>query len=194
MIKDRIKEFAKIPWKDIVDFQPDDLKEDVSNDYLKESILENGFSMPFFVWDDDGIVRNVDGHLRKSVLIELEDEGHEVPEMLSVCFLDIHDELEAKKILLEVFNQKQRGVIKSVVETWVSDVEINLGSLNMGFTTKINFNESKEVEVDGFSPVKQLVFKYNQEDYDLVLGVLESLSSEGKEKALLFLCQNENIK
>lgn len=50
-------------------------------DRLKQSITTHGFKAPFFVWEERGRLHLIDGHQRRKALIELRDEGWEMPEL-----------------------------------------------------------------------------------------------------------------
>jgi len=73
---------------------------------LKRSILKDGFDYPFFVWiENKGTKKEKyfihDGHQRKRVLIELENDGYEIPK---VPYIEIEaaDRKEAVRKLLQV--------------------------------------------------------------------------------------------
>jgi len=67
---------------------------------LKQSILDNGISFPFFIWQNKKKNYCLDGHQREKVLVVLRDEGYTIPP-LPVDLIEAKDEAEAKfKILL----------------------------------------------------------------------------------------------
>jgi len=71
---------------------------------LKASIIKHGFIAPFFVWDNDGVLRLIDGHQRLKVLKAMKEEGWEIPE-LPVVYINAEDEESAKEKLLQVSSQ-----------------------------------------------------------------------------------------
>jgi len=77
---------------------------------LKQSIIKNGFSFPFFVWTDpygeDDHLYTLDGHQRQTVLQQMEDDGWIIPEV-PVVYIDADNINEAKRKLL--FKSSQFG-------------------------------------------------------------------------------------
>lgn len=56
-LQSRVLKYEMIKWRELEVLQSDSLKEISSDDYnrLKNSILENKFIQPFFVWESDKI-------------------------------------------------------------------------------------------------------------------------------------------
>lgn len=71
---------------------------------LKASIIKHGFIAPFFVWDNEGSLRLIDGHQMLKVLKAMKEEGWEIPE-LPVVYINAEDEESAKEKLLQVSSQ-----------------------------------------------------------------------------------------
>ena len=46
---------------------------------LRNSILKHGFIAPFFVWDDHGELKLLDGHQRLKILLKMRKEGYDIP-------------------------------------------------------------------------------------------------------------------
>lgn len=65
---------------------------------LKASIIKHGFIAPFFVWDNDGVLRLIDGHQRLKVLKAMREEGWEIPD-LPVVYINAENEESAKEKL-----------------------------------------------------------------------------------------------
>ena len=71
---------------------------------LKKRIIEDGFNVPFFVWDHDGMYKVLDGHQRLRALQSLREEGWDMP-LLPVAFIEASDEADARKKLLAISSQ-----------------------------------------------------------------------------------------
>lgn len=71
---------------------------------LKKRIMEDGFNVPFFVWDNAGEYKVLDGHQRLKALLSLREEGYDIP-LLPVAFIEATDEEDARKKLLAISSQ-----------------------------------------------------------------------------------------
>jgi DNA modification methylase len=71
---------------------------------LKKRIIEDGFNVPFFVWDHEGMYKALDGHQRIKALCSLREEGWDIP-LLPVAFIEASDEQDARKKLLAISSQ-----------------------------------------------------------------------------------------
>jgi hypothetical protein len=113
--------------------QPDNLKLPYNIAYLKQSLIENNFAMPFFGWQNGEDVFVVDGHQRLQVLMELEGEGVKIPELLDCQLIKAKDRKEAVKILLKVYNQRSNPIDLEVLTEWINieQVEVEVQSLNV---------------------------------------------------------------
>lgn len=146
-LKNKIGNLIEIDWaNDLHDLQPDNVKVPFNIDYLKQSILQHGFALPFAVWNDNGKYYCVDGHTRKQILNELIADDIEVPTKLKAFEILAKNRKEAIKILVEVYNQKHNPFAEEILTEWLEvesiDIEeINLKSIN---TQK----EKKELQED----------------------------------------------
>lgn len=63
---------------------------------LKNQILDEGFSAPIFVWEDesDGQIKILDGHQRYQTLILMREEDYEIPQ-IPVVYVDAVDVQQA---------------------------------------------------------------------------------------------------
>ncbi len=122
----RIGNLINVDWRKIEPLQPDDVKIDNNKEALKQSLLKNGFVVPFAVWTNNDIHYCIDGHTRKNVLKELFEQGHDVPKTLKAYQIKAKDRQEAVSILVEVFNQKHNPFDSEVLTEWlnIEDVEI----------------------------------------------------------------------
>lgn len=132
-IKSILGEKVLIEWRKMQSLQPDNLKLPYNIAYLKQSLIENNFAMPFFGWQNGEDVFVVDGHQRLQVLMELESEGVKIPELLDCQLINAKDRKEAVKILLKVYNQRSNPIDLEVLTEWVNieQVEVEVQSLNV---------------------------------------------------------------
>jgi len=89
-------------WRDLQWFQGG-LKEMTTDGFerLKRSLLDNGFSDPFKLWEDEGGQTWIlDGHHRQRAMEDLIQHGHEVPEELPAVWVHARDKAEAARLVL----------------------------------------------------------------------------------------------
>jgi len=144
-IKSILGEKVLIEWRKMQSLQPDNLKLPYNIAYLKQSLIENNFAMPFFGWQNGEDVFVVDGHQRLQVLMELEGEGVKIPQLLDCQLINAKDRKEAVKILLKVYNQRSNPIDLEVLTEWVNieQVEVEVVSLNV---VEISNNEEPSYE------------------------------------------------
>jgi ParB-like chromosome segregation protein Spo0J len=93
-------------------------------DALKKRIVEDGFISPFFVWEDSGDYRLLDGHQRLAAVCSLREDGYNLP-MFPVVLIEAKDEEEAKARLLSITSQY--GEFESVeLESWLSELDADI--------------------------------------------------------------------
>ena len=127
----KIKKMERVPWESIQDLQPMDLKNDYHSEKIKQSILKHNYASPIHVWDDNGQLYAVDGHLRMDLLKELKSEGADIPDKLPVVFLDLPDRETAVKYLLEVFNTKSNPINQDSLNQWMEELDVTLEELDV---------------------------------------------------------------
>ena len=127
----KIKKMERVPWESIQDLQPMDLKNDYHSEKIKQSILKHNYASPIHVWDDNGQLYAVDGHLRMDLLKELKGEGADIPDKLPVVFLDLPDRETAVKYLLEVFNTKSNPINQDSLNQWMEELNVTLEELDV---------------------------------------------------------------
>jgi hypothetical protein len=127
----KIKKMERVPWESIQDLQPMDLKNDYHSEKIKQSILKHNYASPIHVWDDNGQLYAVDGHLRMDLLKELKGEGVNIPDKLPVVFLDLPDRETAVKYLLEVFNTKSNPINQDSLNKWMEELDVTLEELDV---------------------------------------------------------------
>lgn len=101
-LSSRVLKTELVNWKNLQFIQDDSFK-DISDDALtrlKTSILSNHFTQPFYVWESDGIIYCLDGFHRCKGLRELENENHDIPELLPATFIHCDNRQEAAKLVL----------------------------------------------------------------------------------------------
>lgn len=151
-IEDRVSHSKKIDWKQIKTLQPDNFKVPEQQEVLKKSILANGFVSPFCVWQDDaGVIWSIDGVHRIKALTELQEQGQDIPELLTANFIEAKDRKEAGIILLEVFNTKQNKATEQGVELLKIDLDISNDDLHVDFTDldiKIDLEDPEVTELE----------------------------------------------
>lgn len=93
-----------VAWRDLQFIQQDDFKElpKEARAKLRESILANEFTQPFYVWldCDSGINYCLDGKHRTLILEELIADGYNIPLELPATFIDCKDKKEAAALVL----------------------------------------------------------------------------------------------
>ena len=89
-------------WRNIEPLQPEGFKGQTANEKetLKNSIVKNGFHDAFDVWQHDNKLLSIDGVHRKIALLELAQEGYEIPEQLPCTYVTAENETEAATIIL----------------------------------------------------------------------------------------------
>jgi len=179
-------------WRNIEPLQPDGFKGQTANEKetLKNSIMKNGFHDAFDVWQHDGKLLSIDGVHRKIALLELSEEGYEIPEQLPCTYVTAENETEAATIILSRNAQHSHilsaavmtaafmipaATIEAVVpqknlEAW-SEKEPSYESNDVDYSDK-----NKDIDVDDFSDEMVLKLNYTSEEY---FAVKEELSNRG---------------
>lgn len=94
-----------LPIDRLMEFQGDLKKLSKRNlERLKSRIIEDGFNVPFFVWENKGDYMILDGHQRLKALVSLREDGYDMP-LLPVAFIEAEDEADARKKLLAISSQ-----------------------------------------------------------------------------------------
>ena len=105
-------------WRNIEPLQPDGFKGQTDNEKetLKNSIVKNGFHDAFDVWQHEGRLLSIDGVHRKIALLELAEEGYEIPEQLPCAYVTAENETEAATIILSR-NSQHSHILSAAVMT-----------------------------------------------------------------------------
>lgn len=148
-LQSRVLKYELIKWKELEVLQADSLKEISPDDYnrLKNSILENKFIQPFFVWESDKIYC-LDGKHRITVLNDLEASGVEIPELLPAVFIDCFCKKDAAVLVL-LFSSNYAKVTQLGFADMLKEYELdfdlmksalNLPEFNMEAFEAMNIN------------------------------------------------------
>lgn len=94
-----------LPLDDIIDFQGVLKTLSTANrDKIVASICQEGFMVPFFIWNDGGQFKPLDGHQRRTTLLWMRAHGWEIPS-LPVVYIQAANEEEARRKLLKITSQ-----------------------------------------------------------------------------------------
>ena len=180
-------------WRNIEPLQPEGFKGQTENEKetLKNSIVKNGFHDAFDVWKHDNKLLSIDGVHRKIALLELAEEGYEIPEQLPCAYIDAKDEAEAAIIILSRNSQHSHiiraaklmeaysipaAIIEAVVpqknlDSWQDVKTESYESDGIDYSDK-----NKEIDVDDFADEMVLKLNYTSDEY---FAVKEELSNRG---------------
>ena len=181
-------------WRNIEPLQPEGFKGQTANEKetLKNSIVKNGFHDAFDVWQHDNKLLSIDGVHRKIALLELAEEGYEIPEQLPCAYVTAANETEAATIILSR-NSQHSHIIRAakLMEAYSIPAAIieavvpqkNLDSWQEVKTESYESNgvvdysdKNKEIDVDDFTDEMVLKLNYTSEEY---FAVKEELSNRG---------------
>lgn len=100
-IEDRTGKHKLVNWRQLEWFQGE-LKEITKDQFEKlvNSVIKNGFRMPFKVWEEGTKKWILDGHQRFEVLKEVEKRGYKVPDLLKAEFVECKDKKEAAELVI----------------------------------------------------------------------------------------------
>ena len=181
-------------WRNIEPLQPEGFKGQTANEKetLKNSIVKNGFNNAFDVWQHEGRLLSIDGVHRKIALLELAEEGYEIPEQLPCTYVTAENETEAATIILSR-NSQHSHIIRAakLMEAYSIPAAIieavvpqkNLDSWQEVKTESYESNgvvdysdKNKEIDVDDFADEMVLKLNYTSDEY---FAVKEELSNRG---------------
>ena len=180
-------------WRNIVALQPEGFKGQTANEKetLKNSIVKNGFHDAFDVWQHDGKLLSIDGVHRKIALLELAEEGYEVPEQLPCTYVTAANETEAATIILSR-NSQHSHILSAAVMTAAfripaATIEAVVPQKNIDSWQEVKTesyensdvdysDKNKDIDVDDFPDEMILKLNYTSEEY---FAVKEELSNRG---------------
>ena len=174
-------------WRNIEPLQPEGFKGQTANEKetLKNSIVKNGFHDAFDVWQHDGKLLSIDGVHRKIALLELAEEGYEIPEQLPCTYVTA--ETEAATIILSRNSQHSHilsaAVMTAAFKIPATMIEAVVPQKNIeAWTESDNFEptdyseRNKDINVDDFADEMVLKLNYTSDEY---FAVKEELSNRG---------------
>ena len=181
-------------WRNIEPLQPEGFKGQTANEKetLKNSIVKNGFHDAFDVWQHEGRLLSIDGVHRKIALLELAEEGYEIPEQLPCTYIDAKDEAEAAIIILSR-NSQHSHILSAAVMTAAfripaATIEAVVPQKNLEAWQEVKTesyesngvvdysDKNKEIDVDDFADEMVLKLNYTSDEY---FAVKEELSNRG---------------
>ena len=180
-------------WRNIEALQPEGVKGQTANEKetLKNSIVKNGFHDAFDVWQHDGKLLSIDGVHRKIALLELAEEGYEIPEQLPCTYITAENETEAAKIIFSR-NAQHSHILSAAVMTAAFKIpaamieavvpQKNIDSWQEVKTesyenSDVDYSDkNKDIDVDDFPDEMILKLNYTSEEY---FAVKEELSNRG---------------
>jgi len=168
-IINNVKDYKMISWEAIKTYEFNNLKEIDNKDLikLKNSIVNNGFSFPFYVWAGHRYV--IDGNGRQQALNELEQEGYSIPE-LPIVEIIADNKNHAKKLVLHASSSYGKATHDSW-ENFSSDMEIDddfFDSFNIDIPDW-NINSGDDNDSDSEKEIKE-----NNSDTGIPLSSLQA--------------------
>ena len=180
-------------WRNIVALQPEGFKGQTANEKetLKNSIVKNGFHDAFDVWQHDGKLLSIDGVHRKIALLELAEEGYEIPEQLPCTYITAENETEAAKIIFSRNAQhshvRDASIMYDAFKIPAATIEAVVPQKNIDSWQEVKTesyensdvdysDKNKDIDVDDFPDEMILKLNYTSEEY---FAVKEELSNRG---------------
>ena len=188
VIQIKCKGADTLPIDRILEFQ-NDLKT-LSKDNekkLRNSILKFGFIAPFFVWDDKGEWRLLDGHQRLKTLLKMREEGYDIP-LLPVDYIEADNEEDAKRKLLHITSQygefSTDGFenftfgLDGFEDIRLTDVEF---AVDVFFVDEV---EAPQLDDGDRQPFRQMTFTLHDEQFQVVDEAIKKAKKDGCDSAL----------
>lgn len=153
-IEVKIDKLALVEWKKLVWLQPKNLKTQTPAQFkkLKESLIENGFRTPFYVWQGESDLLVVDGHHREKALSDLSENGFngetvEVPAMLPAIFIHADSKREAVKTLL-VLNSHYATMQNDSLVSFLEESGVDFSEAALSEIPGITVFDGEDVEAE----------------------------------------------
>lgn len=180
VVLDMVEDMWKLPLKDLIPLQGN-LKnlEKTEYDKLKKSMLEMGFSAPFFAWKDEkGRAQLLDGHQRLKVLGVLSGEGVQLPDTFPVVFIRAKDKEQAAKKLL-VITSSYAKTTQEGLSDFAIEFNIDMDFINQ-FTriADVSFSVpddaiAPELSSEDRQPFQQVAFYLHDSQVEIVQKALK---------------------
>lgn len=130
-LKSRVLKSENIEWRSLQFLQSDSLKnfDDEARKRLTNSILENQFSQPFYVWQSpDGVLYCLDGKHRTIVLEEMIQMGFQIPSILPAVFIDCENKKEAARLTI-VYSSIYAKITNQGLFDFLSEYELRFDEI-----------------------------------------------------------------
>ena len=136
---------------ELIDFQGD-LKELTAEnlDRLKSRIVSLGFTVPFFVWENEGVAHILDGHQRKIALTSLIADGWNVPALPAVV-IPADSVEDAKEILLTITSQYGEFNVDTL-KKWCEDLDGAVSETMRFVSNEITFDLDMSLDFEDEQP------------------------------------------
>lgn len=176
-IRNLILKMEDIDWRNILPLQPDDIKINLRDDEIEESIRDVGFGNPFVVWEHKKKLYSIDGVQRKRLLDQRFDN---VPDKLPAIFVDAKDKEDAIIVLLKVFNKKESKIKRTSLDMWLEDEGIEMDAvayddLDFGFEMEEQ-PPTENQEESPSEPTIKIVLEYTEQDGNRVKDSLNEIA------------------
>ena len=154
---------------------------------LRNSILKFGFIAPFFVWDDKGEWRLLDGHQRLKTLLKMREEGYDIP-LLPVDYIEADSEEDAKRKLLHITSQYGEFSTEGF-ENFTLDLDgfENIRLADGEFAADLFFVdevETPQLDDGDRQPFRQMTFTLHDEQFQVVDEAIKKAKKDGCDSAL----------
>lgn len=116
---------------------------------MRKSIIEYGFSFPFFVWKSGKTQYVLDGHGRLQALYDLEEAGWEVPP-LPIAYVKARSKAEAKQKLLRL-NSTYGEITMEGLKDFAADIDIDWDDIALPTGRLIVEEDDEEIEDETYS-------------------------------------------
>ncbi|GEM67573.1 hypothetical protein SMI01S_11790 [Sphingobacterium mizutaii NBRC 14946 = DSM 11724] len=125
-VTNRVIKTEEINWRELKFLQSESFKEFTKEEMqkLKNSILSNSITQPFYVWEFEGTLFCLDGFHRTIANDLLLSEGHSIPELLPATFVHCENKQEAAKLVLQ-YSSVYAKVSQSGFEEFLNQYELD---------------------------------------------------------------------
>ena len=181
---------ALIPWQKLKTFEFNDLKEGLNRDVskLKNSIVNDGFSFPFYLWKNHNYI--IDGNGRNIALNELENEGYLIPE-LPVVEIEANTKQHAKKLVL-LASSSYGKVTRESYDLFIEDIDLELEDIELKIEN-INFSNTEIQDSEEFgtdfslpegdkAPFQQMTFTLADEQANFIKDKIDEIKKTDEYK------------
>ena len=120
-----------------------------------------------------------DGHLRKDLIYELINDGHQVPDEFSYYLIDVNNDRKKAIDILFSFNTKTNPIDIVVLTEWVNieQVEVEVTSLNVvDINEEIDYSDkNKEIDTDFLDQKYNFKLEYTEDEYNFLKDKIKQL-------------------